>query len=333
MARHVVLVPGDGIGPEISAATRHVVDALGVGIEWEILEAGEKVAEKYGTLLPKYVLDAIAMAGCALKGPITTPVGKGLPSANVALRKALDLYANLRPVLRLPGIEAPFPPIDLVLVRENTEDLYSGIEHVVAPGVVESIKVITRKASTRIARFAFEHARKTGRKLVTAIHKADIMKKSDGLFLDSIRSVAKDYPEIRYEEFLVDRACMQLVSHPTRFDVLLMENLFGDILSDLCAGLVGGLGVCPGANIGEKGAVFEPVHGSAPDIAGKGIANPTAMFLSAALMLDYLGSLSEGNRLREAIKKVLSGPQEKLTSDLGGKATTDQFADAVAAAL
>ncbi len=336
MAHHVVLVPGDGIGPEISAATRRVLDAPGVldvGIDWEVLEAGEKVAERYGTLLPKYVLDAIAKSGVALKGPITTPVGKGYPSANVQLRKTLDLYANLRPVSRLPGIETPFPPVDLILVRENTEDLYSGIEHVIAPGVVESIKVITRKASERIARFAFEYAVKHGRKLVTAVHKADVMKKSDGLFLDSIRGVAKNFTRIRYEEMLVDRACMFLVSDPTRFDVLLMANLFGDILSDLCAGLVGGLGVCPGANIGEKGAVFEPVHGSAPDIAGKNLANPTAMLLSAALMLDYLGEPQGAGRIRKAINKVLSGPKDRLTGDLGGKAGTNEFADAVAKAL
>ncbi len=336
MAHHVVLVPGDGIGPEISAATRRVLDAPGVldvGIDWEVLEAGEKVAERYGTLLPKYVLDAIAKSGVALKGPITTPVGKGYPSANVQLRKTLDLYANLRPVSRLPGIETPFPPVDLILVRENTEDLYSGIEHVIAPGVVESIKVITRKASERIARFAFEYAVKHGRKLVTAVHKADVMKKSDGLFLDSIRGVAKNFPRIRYEEMLVDRACMFLVSDPTRFDVLLMANLFGDILSDLCAGLVGGLGVCPGANIGEKGAVFEPVHGSAPDIAGKNLANPTAMLLSAALMLDYLGEPQGAQRIRKAINKVLAGPKDRLTGDLGGKAGTMEFAETVAKAL
>lgn len=333
MAHHVVLVPGDGIGPEISEAMTAVIEALGVAIEWEEVLAGEQVAEKYGTLMPKYVGDAITNAKVAIKGPITTPVGKGLPSANVTLRKMLDLYANLRPVLKLPGIKTPYPDVDLILVRENTEDLYSGIEHVIAPGVVESIKVITEKASTRIARFAFEQARAGGRKKVTAVHKANIMKLSDGLFLDCIRKVAAEYSEIEYEEALVDNVCMSIVANPGRYDVLLMENLFGDILSDLTAGLVGGLGVCPGANIGLNAAVFEPVHGSAPDIAGKGIANPTAMLLSAAMMLDHLEERQAAARLREGLKKVYEGEPAKLTGDLGGKAGTKDFTEHLIASL
>ncbi|MCB0218158.1 MAG: isocitrate/isopropylmalate dehydrogenase family protein [Chrysiogenetes bacterium] len=333
MAHHVVLIPGDGIGPEISEAMTAVIEALDVAIEWEEVLAGEQVAEKYGTLMPKYVGDAITNAKVAIKGPITTPVGKGLPSANVTLRKMLDLYANLRPVLKLPGIQTPYPDVDLILVRENTEDLYSGIEHVIAPGVVESIKVITEKASTRIARFAFEQARSGGRKKVTAVHKANIMKLSDGLFLDCIRKVAADYSEIEYEEALVDNVCMSIVANPGRYDVLLMENLFGDILSDLTAGLVGGLGVCPGANIGLNAAVFEPVHGSAPDIAGKGIANPTAMLLSAAMMLDHLEERQAASRLREGLKKVYEGEPAKLTGDLGGKAGTKDFTEHLIASL
>ena len=333
MAHHVVLIPGDGIGPEISEAMVRVIEALGVAVEWEEVLAGEQIAEKYGTLMPKYVGDAITNAKVAIKGPITTPVGKGLPSANVTLRKMLDLYANLRPVLKLPGIQTPYPDVDLILVRENTEDLYSGIEHVIAPGVVESIKVITEKASTRIARFAFEQARAGGRKKVTAVHKANIMKLSDGLFLDCIRKVAADYQEIEYEEALVDNVCMSIVANPNRYDVLLMENLFGDILSDLTAGLVGGLGVCPGANIGLEAAVFEPVHGSAPDIAGKGIANPTAILLSAAMMLDHLEEREAAGRLREGLKKVYQGDATKLTGDLGGKAGTKEFTDHLIAAL
>ena len=333
MAHHVVLIPGDGIGPEISEAMVRMIEALGVSIEWEKVIAGESCAEKYGTLMPKYVGDAIVAAKVAIKGPITTPVGKGLPSANVTLRKALDLYANLRPVLKLPGIETPYPDVDLILVRENTEDLYSGIEHVIAPGVVESIKVITEKASTRIARFAFEQARAGKRKKVTAVHKANIMKLSDGLFLDCIRKVAEEYPEVEYEEGLVDNVCMAIVANPQKFDVLLMENLFGDILSDLTAGLVGGLGVCPGANIGLKAAVFEPVHGSAPDIAGKGISNPTAMLLSAAMMLEHLEEREAAARLRDGLKAVYQGDPLKLTGDLGGKAGTREFTDALIAAL
>lgn len=333
MAHHVVLIPGDGIGPEISQAMVRVIEALGVSVEWEEVLAGEQVAEKYGTLMPEYVGDAIRGAKVAIKGPITTPVGKGLPSANVTLRKMLDLYANLRPVLKLPGIKTPYPDVDLILVRENTEDLYSGIEHVTAPGVVESIKVITEKASTRIARFAFDQARAGGRKKVTAVHKANIMKISDGLFLDCIRKVAADYPEIGYEERVVDTVCMELVAHPDRYDVLLMENLFGDILSDLAAGLVGGLGVSPGANIGLECAVFEPVHGSAPDIAGQGIANPTAILLSAAMMLDHLEEREAAARLREGLKRVYQGDPAKLTGDLGGKAGTADFTDTLLAAL
>lgn len=332
MAHKVVLLPGDGIGPEITAATRRVLEATGVKFEFEEYVCGQAVADQYGTLLPDHVVEALRRVGLGLKGPIGTPVGKGLPSANVALRKAGDLYANYRPCRNLPGIVTPFRNVDLIIIRENTEDLYSGLEHEVTPGVVESIKVITEKASIRICRFAFETARKLGRKRVSAIHKANIMKLSDGLFLDCFRTVAKDYPGITADEVLVDHACTDLVSAPENFDVLVMENLFGDILSDLCAGLVGGLGVCPAGNIGEKAAVFEPVHGTAPDIAGQGKANPTAMILSAAMMLDHLGEVTAADRVRKAVATVLGGGKVR-TGDLGGNATTTQYTDAICSAL
>jgi len=332
MAHKVVLLPGDGIGPEITAATRRILEATGVKFEFEEHLCGQQVAEKYGTLLPDHVVEALRRTGLGLKGPIGTPVAKGLPSANVALRKAGDLYANFRPCRNLPGIKTPFENVDLIIIRENTEDLYSGLEHEVAPGVVESIKVITEKASTRIAKFAFETAKKLGRKRVSAIHKANIMKLSDGLFLDCFRAVAKDYPGIQADEVLVDHACTDLVSSPQAYDVLVMENLFGDILSDLCAGLVGGLGVCPAGNIGEKAAVFEPVHGTAPDIAGQGKANPTAMILSAAMMLDHLGESTAAGKVRVAVTKVLADGKVR-TGDLGGTATTDQYTDAICRAL
>ena len=276
------------------------------------------------------MLESIKRNGVALKGPIETPVGTGHPSVNVDLRKALDLYANLRPLRTLPGVKSRFQSVDLVVVRENTEDLYSGLEHVVVPGVVESLKIITERASTRIALFAFDYARAQGRRRVTAVHKANIMKLSDGLFLDCCRLVAKQYPEITYDEIIVDNACMQLVLDPTRFDVLLLENLYGDIVSDLCAGLVGGLGMAPGANIGEKVALFEAVHGSAPDIAGKNLANPMALVLSAAMMLDHLGEAAAARRVREAVYSVLR-EGATLTRDLGGTATTSQVAEAIAA--
>ncbi len=281
MAYTITLIPGDGVGPEVTSAVVRIIEASGVAIEWESFIAGAEALSRYGDPLPQPVLDSIKRNKVALKGPLTTPVGTGFTSINVRLRKTLDLYANLRPVKTLPGVKTPFGDIDLVIVRENTEDLYSGLEHVVVPGVVESLKIITEKASTRIARFAFEYAQREGRKKITAIHKANIMKLSDGLFLDCFRKIAEEYPDIVADDKIVDNTCMQLVMRPQQFDVLLLENLYGDIISDLAAGLVGGLGVVPGANIGELGAVFEAVHGSAPDIAGMNIANPTALLQSA----------------------------------------------------
>src|ERR671928_356389 len=288
MSKHTItLIPGDGIGPEVSSAVVRIIEATGTDIRWETHYAGAQALEKFGNTLPEDLLESIRRNKIALKGPITTPVGKGFTSVNVGLRKALDLYANLRPVRALPNVPCRYPELDLIVVRENTEDLYSGLEHVVVPGVVESLKIITEKASTRIARFAFEYARREGRKKVTAVHKANIMKLSDGLFLECFRNVGRDYPEIEADDKIVDNACMQLVMRPEQFDVMVMENLYGDIVSDLCAGLIGGLGLAPGANIGEQGAVFEAVHGSAPDIAGQGIANPTALMLSAVQMLNH----------------------------------------------
>lgn len=332
MAHEVTYIAGDGIGPEVTAATIEVVDATGVAIDWIPAEAGAEVEARTGSNLPLATLEQIIRSRVALKGPTATAIGSGSPSANVALRKGLDLYANLRPVRSLPGVESRYQDVDLVVVRENTEDLYAGLEHIVVPGVVESLKIITERASTRIARFAFDYARKHGRKLVTAVHKANIMKLSDGLFLECCRKVAREYPEIRFSELIVDNCCMQLVRDPTRYDVLLLENLYGDIVSDLCAGLVGGLGVVPGANIGEQNAVFEAVHGTAPDIAGKGIANPTALLLSAAMMLDHLGERDAAERLRGAIARTLAEGKVR-TPDLGGTATTREYVDALKAAL
>ncbi|AKU89767.1 isocitrate dehydrogenase (NAD(+)) [Vulgatibacter incomptus] len=332
MAHKVTYIPGDGIGPEVMEAAIAVIDATGVSIEWEKGEAGAEVEARVGTNLPTSTLEQIIRSHATLKGPTETGVGKGAKSANVALRKSLDLYANLRPVKSIPGVKTRYEDVDLVVVRENTEDLYSGLEHIVVPGVVESIKIITEKASTRIARFAFEHARKHGRKKVTAVHKANIMKLSDGLFLECCRNVSRAYPEIEYTEIIVDNCCLQLVRDPSRFDVLVLENLYGDIVSDLCAGLVGGLGVVPGANIGEVNAVFEAVHGTAPDIAGKGIANPTALLLSAELMLQHLGEMDAAKRLRGAIERVL-GEGRVLNPDLGGTATTKEYVEALKAAL
>src|SRR5215203_3042947 len=281
MAKHTVtLIPGDGIGPEIIAATVRIIEASGVDIVWETQIIGAYALEKFGTTIPDATIESIKRNKVALKGPLTTPVGKGFTSVNVGLRKALDLYANVRPIRALPNIPSRNPELDLVIVRENTEDLYAGLEHIVVPGVVESIKIITEKASTRIARYAFEYAKANGRKKVTAVHKANIMKLSDGLFLECFYNVAKDHPDIEADDKIIDNCCMQLVMRPEQFDVLVMENLYGDIVSDLCAGLIGGLGLAPGANIGEQGAVFEAVHGSAPDIAGQGIANPTAILMS-----------------------------------------------------
>ena len=328
MTRTVVLLPGDGIGPEVSAATVRVLEAAGARFEWETHAAGAEALARLGDPLPPDVLEAVRRHGLALKGPVTTPVGTGFQSVNVRLRKELDLYANLRPVRTLEGVPARVPNVDLVIVRENTEDLYSGLEHVVVPGVVESLKIITEKASTRIARFAFEHARKIGRKRVTAVHKANIMKLSDGLFLDCFRKVAVEYPAIQADDRIIDNLCMQLVMRPESFDVLLMENLYGDIVSDLAAGLVGGLGVAPGANLGENAAVFEAVHGSAPDIAGRNLANPLAMMRSGVQMLLYLGMHDEVARLRAALRRTVV-ERRVMTRDLGGSATTTEFTEAV----
>ena len=330
MAYSITLIPGDGIGPEVVAAAVRVLTATGLAFEWETEAAGASAIGSEGSALPARVLDSIRRNKLALKGPTETPVGTGHRSVNVELRKALDLYASLRPVKTLPGVKSRYDGVDLIVVRENTEDLYSGLEHVVVPGVVESLKIITERASSRIARFAFDHARKNGRKRVTAVHKANIMKLSDGLFLDCCRRAAKDYPEVTYDEMIVDNTCMQLVLDPTRFDILLLENLYGDIVSDLCAGFIGGLGMAPGANIGEDAAVFEAVHGSAPDIAGKNLANPMALVLSAAMMLDHLGEADAARRVREAVHAVLR-EGKKLTRDLGGSAGTTEITEAIAA--
>lgn len=332
MTHRITLIPGDGIGTEITSAVVRIIEASGVEIKWDSFVAGAEALSRYGDPLPQPVLDSIRQNRVALKGPLTTPVGSGFASVNVRLRKTLDLYANLRPVRSLPGVKTPFGELDLVVVRENTEDLYSGLEHVVVPGVVESIKVITEKASTRIAKFAFEYAKQEGRKKVTAIHKANIMKLSDGLFLDCFRKVAVDYPDIAADDKIVDNACMQLVMRPQQFDVLLLENLYGDIISDLAAGLVGGLGIVPGANIGELGAVFEAVHGSAPDIAGMGIANPTAMLQSAILMLRYLNERVAAALIEKALIYTFAA-KDVRTKDLGGTASTMEFTEAVVASM
>ncbi len=328
MKHKITLIPGDGIGPEITAATVRVIEATGVDIEWETQILGAQALERFGETLPEASVESIRRNKVALKGPITTPVGKGFTSVNVGLRKALDLYANVRPVRALPNVKARYPELDLVIVRENTEGLYSGIEHIVVPGVVESLRVITKKASDRIVKYAFDYARDNGRKKVTAVHKANIMKLSDGLFLECFYEVAKAYPEIEADDKIIDNCCMQLVMRPEQFDVMVMENLFGDILSDLCAGLIGGLGLAPGANIGEQGAVFEAVHGSAPDIAGQGVANPTALILSAIQMLRYIGEREAGNRLEAALLAVFADGTA-ITRDLGGTAKTNEFARAI----
>ena len=329
MATHrITLIPGDGIGPEVTAAVLQILSAAGVSIEWERYDAGILAVEQHKTPLPAELLDSIRKNKLALKGPVTTPIGEGFTSVNVGLRKALDLYSNLRPVANISGVPSRFENVDMVIVRENTEDLYAGLEHQIIPGVVESLKIITEAASTRIGRFAFEHARANGRKRVTAIHKANIMKLSDGLFLASVRAVAKDFPDIAYDERIIDAACMQLVLHPEKFDVLVLPNLYGDIVSDLCAGLVGGLGVVGAANMGLDCAVFEAVHGSAPDIAGKGIANPTALLLSAILMLRHINERAAADRVMGALERVLVAGTSR-TPDLGGRASTQEFADAV----
>jgi isocitrate dehydrogenase (NAD+) len=334
IAHAVTLIPGDGIGPEVSSAARRVVDALGVRIEWETVELNSNVILKTGKSVPDHVIESLERTRVGLKGPVTTPVAGGFPSVNVALRKRLDLFANVRPVRSLPGIVTRFDDvkIDMVIFRENTEDLYSGLEHEVVRDVVTSLKVITRAASVRIAESAFGFANTAGRKKVTAIHKANIMKLADGLFLRCCREVAERFPQIAYQELIVDNAAMQLVIRPETFDVLLLPNLYGDIVSDLAAGLVGGLGVVPGANMGEHHAVFEAVHGSAPDIAGKGVANPTAMMLSAILMLIHLKESEAAKRLRTAIEKVYAA-RKHLTPDVGGTANTVEFTDAVISAF
>jgi len=302
MKHKITLIPGDGIGPEVTAATLKVIEAAGLEVEWETINAGADAFEKHGKYLPDELMDSIQRTRVAIKGPITTPIGKGFSSINVALRKALTLYANFRPIKNLPGVKTRFDNVDIIVVRENTEDLYSGLEHVVVPGVVESLKIITAEASTRIARFAFDYARKHGRKKIAAIHKANIMKLSDGLFLECVRNIAQLYPEIVYEEMIVDNTCMQMVLDPQQFDVMLLENLYGDIVSDLGAGLVGGLGLVPGANLGDSCAIFEPVHGSAPKIAGKNMANPTAMLLSAVLMFQHLGETEKAALIASAVE-------------------------------
>ena len=328
MPRVITLIPGDGIGPEVTEAVVRIFHVAGLEIEWERYDAGVMAFKRFNQSLPAELLDSIRRNRIALKGPVTTPIAEGITSVNVGLRKALDLYANLRPVRNLPGVPSRFSNVDLVIVRENTEDLYSGLEHEVVPGVVESLKIITERASTRIAKFAFEHATANDRKRVTAVHKANIMKLGDGMFLESTRKVSRDHTAIAYDERIVDAACMQLVMFPERFDVLVLPNLYGDIVSDLCAGLVGGLGVVPGANIGTEAAVFEAVHGSAPDIANKNLANPTALLLSGLMMLDHLGERAAATRIREALGRVLTGGVVR-TRDLGGTATTTEFTDAV----
>jgi isocitrate dehydrogenase (NAD+) len=324
----ITLIPGDGIGPEVTNAVVRILTAAGVSVDWDRQDAGVVAFKKFGQSLPPQLLDSVRRNKVALKGPVTTPIAEGFTSVNVGLRKALDLYANLRPVVNLPGVPTRFQGVDLVIVRENTEDLYAGLEHEIVPGIVESLKIITEKASTRIARFAFEHARAFGRKRVTAIHKANIMKLSDGLFLESCRAVAREFADISYDERIVDAACMHLVMHPEKLDVLVLPNLYGDIVSDLCAGLVGGLGVVPGANIGADAAVFEAVHGSAPDIADQNLANPTALLLSGLLMLDHIGERTAAARIREALTRVLAAGTVR-TRDLGGTATTTEFTEAV----
>lgn len=325
---NITLIPGDGIGPEVTEAAVHVIEAAGVNVNWEVVEAGANVIEEYGTPLPDYVLNSIEKNKIALKGPITTPVGKGFRSVNVALRQKFNLYANVRPIKTYKGIKSRYDNVDLVIVRENTEDLYAGIEHKIGDYAAESIKIITKDASEKIAKFAFDLAKNEGRKKVTAVHKANIMKFSDGLFLNTAREVAKDYKDIEFEDVIVDAMSMKLVQTPENYDVLVMPNLYGDILSDMGAGLVGGLGVVPGGNIGTDIAVFESVHGSAPDIAGKGIANPLATILSSVMMLRYIGENEAAGKIDVAIAKVLE-EGSKLTVDLGGSASTKEFTEEV----
>ncbi len=333
MIRHkVTLIPGEGIGPEVAAATRRILEAAGVQIDWEEIAGRSDNSSDQGTTVNQAAVESVRRNRVALKGPMATAIAGGAPSVNVALRKTLDLYANLRPVKNVPGVKSHFENVDLILVRENTEDLYSGLEHEVVPGVVESLKIITERASTRIARFAFGYAMRHGRKKIHAIHKANIMKLSDGLFLRSVRTIAAQFPRIEYKELIVDNACMQIVMDPLQFDMLLLPNLYGDVMSDLAAGLVGGLGVVPSANIGDECAMFEAVHGTAPDIAGKGFANPTALLMSSILMLDHLGERTTAERIQNALENVYRQAKH-TTRDVGGKAGTEEFADSVIAAL
>ena len=328
----VVLIPGDGIGPEVAAAAREVVAATGVAIDWVIAYAGAAAAERFGDPLPEATLALVREHRVALKGPCTTPIGEGFRSINVRMRQALDLFASVRPVRTLPGVKVPFERVDLVVVRENTEGLYSGLEHVVVPGVIEGLRIVTRAAAERIVRFAFELVRREGRRRVTFCHKVDVLRLSDGLFLDCARTVAEEFPFIGFEERRIDNLCMELALDPSRFDVLVMENLFGDVISDLCAGLVGGLGLVPGANIGVRYAVFEAVHGSAPDIAGKGLANPIAVIRSAALLLDHVGQREASRRIETAVMRALERGRG-LTRDLGGDGTTRTLTDAIIESL
>jgi isocitrate dehydrogenase (NAD+) len=333
MAKYTVtLIPGDGIGPDVTRAARIVIDAVGAGIEWEVVEAGEAVIDQCGTPLPDYVLESIRRNRVALKGPLTTPIGKGFRSVNVALRKELDLFANVRPAKSLPGVKTRYEDVDILLVRENTEDLYAGVEHMVGKDAAESIKIITRFGSSRIVRFAFELTRREGRHKVAAVHKANIMKCTDGLFLDVAREIAREYPDITFEDRIVDACCMKLVQSPGDFDVLVLPNLYGDIVSDLCAGLIGGLGVAPGANIGEQCAVFEPVHGSAPKYTGMDKVNPLATILSGVMMLKHLGEQDAAARIAKAVETVLSEGKH-LTYDLGGAAKSSEMAEAIAEKL
>jgi isocitrate dehydrogenase (NAD+) len=328
----VTLIPGDGIGPEVTQAVVRILEATGVKFAWERFAAGAEAFEIYHEYLPAALIDSIERNRVALKGPVTTPIGGGFKSINVTLRKKFELFANFRPIKNLPGLETKWPGVDLIVVRENTEGEYVGLEHEVVPGVVEAIKIITEKSSTRVARFAFEFARKHGRKKIHAIHKANIMKLSDGLFLRCARSVAEGFPEVQYAEHLIDNTCMQLVMNPYQYDMLLLENLYGDIVSDLCAGLVGGLGLVPGANLGTDCAIFEAVHGSAPDIAGKDLANPTALLQSALLMLRHLDESEAAARVQKAMEAVYA-EHKTLTRDVGGRAGTVQFTDAILAAM
>ncbi len=332
MTYAVTLIPGDGIGPEVTEAARKVIDATGVEIDWRVREAGGDVINRYGTPMPQETLDSIMKNKVALKGPITTPVGTGFRSVNVQLRQSLKLYANYRPARTIKGVPSRYEDVDLIVIRENTEGLYSGLEHIVVPGVVESLRIITEAASERIVRFAFETARKYSRRKVTAVHKANILKLSDGLFLEVARRVAREYHDIEFEDSIVDATAMKLVLDPSQFDVLVMENLFGDIISDLTSGLVGGLGMAPSANIGDRYAVFEAVHGSAPDIAGKGVANPTALILSGALMLRHLGEIPAAERIERAVESLVA-EGTRVTRDLGGQSNTQQYVEALIGAL